>query len=109
MVDFANVVLLNPCTPTLTHSRLTSSRGPLPVSVALLVYLLTRVDPRKRYTVEQCLAHPYLDAYHDPEDEPAAKPLDADFFDFDMQKEAIGREELKRYLYEEIMTFNPSA
>jgi mitogen-activated protein kinase 1/3 len=56
------------------------------------------VDPKKRYTVEQCLTHPYLDAYHDPEDEPVAKPLDPDFFDFDLQKNDIGREELKQLL-----------
>jgi mitogen-activated protein kinase 1/3 len=53
------------------------------------------------------LAHPYLDAYHDPEDEPSAKPLPSDFFDFDLQKDAISRSELKKLLYEEIMTFNP--
>ena len=69
------------------------------------------VDPKKRYTVEQCLEHPYLDAYHDPEDEPTAKPLPADFFDFDMQgdirKEDLARrEELKRLMYEEIANFH---
>lgn len=56
------------------------------------------VDPRKRYTVEQCLTHPYLDAYHDPEDEPSAKPLSSEFFDFDLQKGEISREELKQLL-----------
>ena len=66
------------------------------------------VDPRKRFTVEECLAHPYLRAYHDPEDEPAAKPLSADFFEFDYQKEAVGREELKKLLYDEIMSFRPA-
>jgi mitogen-activated protein kinase 1/3 len=34
-------------------------------------------------TVEEALEHPYLEAYHDPEDEPVAPPLEADFFDFD--------------------------
>jgi mitogen-activated protein kinase 1/3 len=53
---------------------------------------------RKRFTVEECLTHPYLDAYHDPEDEPSAKPLDPDFFDFDMQEEAVDKDELKRLL-----------
>lgn len=68
---------------------------------------LTIVDPRKRYTAEQCLIHPYLNAYHDPEDEPSAKPLPPSFFEFDMVKDDISREELKRLLYEEIMGFNP--
>jgi len=53
------------------------------------------------------LAHPYLQSYHDPEDEPSAKPLNADFFDFDLQTEAVHKDELKRLLFEEIMTFNP--
>ncbi|OXG87353.1 extracellular signal-regulated kinase 1/2 [Cryptococcus neoformans D17-1] len=70
-------------------------------------FLVPIVDPRKRYTVEQCLAHPYLDAYHDPEDEPSAKPLPPSFFEFDMVKDDISREELKRLLHEEIMGFRP--
>lgn len=57
------------------------------------------VDPRKRITVEQCLSHPYLEAYHDPEDEPAAAPLDPSFFDFDNRQEAVTKEELKQLLY----------
>ncbi len=60
---------------------------------------LTAVDPSKRFTVEQCLTHPYLESYHDPEDEPSAKPLDPEFFDFDLQKDEISREELKRLLW----------
>jgi mitogen-activated protein kinase 1/3 len=62
---------------------------------------LTRpVDPRKRLTVEQCLSHPYLDAYHDPEDEPSCPPLDPSFFDFDDRGEddKLSRQELKRLL-----------
>ncbi|KAL7416540.1 mitogen-activated protein kinase [Mrakia frigida] len=62
-------------------------------------------DPKKRLTVEQALCHPYLEAYHDPDDEPVAPPLDADFFDFDLQKDDISREKLKELLYEEIMSF----
>ncbi|KIR99271.1 CMGC/MAPK protein kinase [Cryptococcus deuterogattii 2001/935-1] len=77
-----------------------------PLAIDFLSKTLT-FDPRKRYTVEQCLVHPYLDAYHDPEDEPSAKPLPPSFFEFDMVKDDISREELKRLLYEEIMGFNP--
>jgi mitogen-activated protein kinase 1/3 len=40
-------------------------------------------DPKKRVTVEDALAHPYLEAYHDPEDEPVAPPLEPEFFEFD--------------------------
>lgn len=32
---------------------------------------LLNFDPEARITVEQALEHPYLEAYHDPKDEPA--------------------------------------
>lgn len=63
------------------------------------------VDPKNRFTVEQCLSHPYLEAYHDPDDEPVAAPLVPGFFDFDLKKDDITREELKQLLYDEIMSF----
>jgi mitogen-activated protein kinase 1/3 len=56
------------------------------------------VSSKKRMTMEECLAHPYLEAYHDPEDEPGAAPLDPNFFEFDLQKDNITREELKKLL-----------
>jgi len=56
------------------------------------------VDPRNRFTVEQCLTHPYLEAYHDPEDESTAIPLDPNFFDFDMRKQPIDKDQLKMLL-----------
>ncbi|GAA6010734.1 hypothetical protein JCM11491_002921 [Sporobolomyces phaffii] len=64
-------------------------------------------DPTKRLTVEQCLEHPYVSAYHDPDDEPTAPPLPPSFFDFDFQKEAISRDQLKVLLFQEVMAFEP--
>jgi hypothetical protein len=32
---------------------------------------------------------------HDPEDEPVAPPLDPEFFEFDLHKDDISREQLK--------------
>ncbi|KAG8990632.1 MAP kinase Pmk1 [Tulasnella sp. JGI-2019a] len=78
-----------------------------PLAVDFLTKTLT-FDPKKRITVEQALAHPYLEAYHDPEDEPVAPPLDPDFFEFDLHKDDITREQLKELLYEEIVTFKPT-
>lgn len=63
-------------------------------------------DPKKRITVEQALEHPYLAAYHDPEDEPTCAILDPDYFAFDTYKDALSKEELKTLLYEEIISFN---
>ncbi|CAL1699346.1 unnamed protein product [Somion occarium] len=77
-----------------------------PLAVDFLTKSLT-FDPKKRITVEEALAHPYLEAYHDPDDEPCAPPLDPEFFEFDLHKDDISREQLKELLYEEIMSFRP--
>lgn len=82
-----------------------------PNASALAVDFLTKTltfDPKKRITVEDALCHPYLEAYHDPDDEPVAPPLDPDFFEFDLHKDDISREQLKQLLYDEIMTFTPA-
>ncbi|KAG8216682.1 mitogen activated protein kinase-like protein [Butyriboletus roseoflavus] len=78
-----------------------------PMAVDFLTKTLT-FDPKKRITVEEALAHPYLEAYHDPDDEPVAPPLDPEFFEFDLHKDDISREQLKELLYEEIMSFRPA-
>ncbi|KZS98227.1 mitogen-activated protein kinase [Sistotremastrum niveocremeum HHB9708] len=78
-----------------------------PLAVDFLTKTLT-FDPKKRLTVEEALAHPYLEAYHDPEDEPVAPPLDPEFFEFDLHKDDISREQLKQLLYDEILTFRPT-
>ena len=64
-------------------------------------------DPKKRLTVEEALAHPYLEAYHDPADEPTCPSIPPEFFDFDHHKDEISREELKKLLFDEIATFTP--
>ena len=69
-------------------------------------------SPRSRIEVGEALQHPYLQVgidraflyhshtirspqpYHDPLDEPVAKPLDPSFFDFDYG-ENLGKEQLK--------------
>ncbi|KAJ7906267.1 CMGC/MAPK protein kinase [Mycena leptocephala] len=53
-----------------------------PLAIDFLTKTLT-FDPKKRITCEDALAHPYLEAYHDPDDEPVAPPLDPEFFEFD--------------------------
>lgn len=41
-------------------------------------------NPHKRATVEECLAHPYLEELHDPSSEPLApKPFDWSVDDFE--------------------------
>jgi serine/threonine protein kinase len=69
-------------------------------------------DPKKRMTVDEALEHPYLAAYvssssltsmyryphppkHDPEDEPTVTPLSPDYFEFDMHKDDLSKDQLK--------------
>ena len=53
------------------------------INTRLIEFNLQTFDPKKRLTVDQALEHPYLAAYHDPEDEPAVAPLDPEYFEFD--------------------------
>lgn len=89
-IDFLKRTLTCKCLLMMSYpsiqNLIRSSLSPFPVS------------SKKRMTVEECLAHPYLEAYHDPEDEPGAAPLDPNFFEFDLQKDNITREELKKLL-----------
>lgn len=65
-----------------------------PQALDLLEKLLA-FNPAKRITVEDALRHPYLEPYHDPEDEPTAPPIPDEFFDFDRRKDDLSKEQLK--------------
>jgi mitogen-activated protein kinase 1/3 len=65
-------------------------------------------DPKKRLTVDEALEHPYLSAYHDPDDEPVVAPLSPSYFDFDLHKDDLTKDQLKELLYEEVLSFVPS-
>ncbi|GAA5844393.1 hypothetical protein JCM3766R1_006378 [Sporobolomyces carnicolor] len=75
-----------------------------PLAIDLLDKCLA-FNPKKRSTVEAALAHPYLDPYHDPDDEPVAPVLPPSFFAFDQQQ--LSREQLKTLIYEEITSPPP--
>lgn len=65
----------------------------------LLERLLT-FDPAARITVEEALAHPYLEAYHDVEDEPAHdKPFDFAFESLD------NIEDMKKMIAQEVLAY----
>ena len=61
-----------------------------------LLEKLLAFNPVKRITVGEALKHPYLEPYHDPEDEPTAEAIPEEFFDFDKNKDSLTKEELKR-------------
>ncbi|KAI0935139.1 hypothetical protein AcV7_004029 [Taiwanofungus camphoratus] len=76
-----------------------------PLAIDLMEKCLT-FSPKRRIEVEDALKHPYLAAYHDPQDEPTAEPLDPSFFDFD-NGDPLGKEDLKVLIYEEVTRPRP--
>uniref|UniRef100_A0A3B3VKA4 mitogen-activated protein kinase n=1 Tax=Poecilia latipinna TaxID=48699 RepID=A0A3B3VKA4_9TELE len=60
------------------------------------------LDPEKRLTANQGLAHPFLSEYHDPDSEPDSKPYDDSFESLELD---VG--EWKSLIHMEIMTFDP--
>ncbi|KAM9461978.1 mitogen-activated protein kinase 7 [Clarias gariepinus] len=72
-----------------------------PVALDLLNAML-RFDPRERISVVQALDHPYLAKYHDPDDEPVCVPA----FDFEFDRQPMGREQIKEAILAEIQDFH---
>ncbi|XP_054462817.1 mitogen-activated protein kinase 3 [Anoplopoma fimbria] len=66
----------------------------------LLGRMLT-FNPVKRISVEEALAHPYLEQYYDPSDEPVAEEP----FTFTMELDDLPKEKLKELIYEETARF----
>lgn len=75
--------------------------GVNPLGVDLLRRMLA-FDPRQRITAAEALRHPYLAAYHDPQDEPSGDPIGPGFFAFDHYKDVLTVKDLKKLLWNEI-------
>jgi mitogen-activated protein kinase 1/3 len=60
-------------------------------------------NPNERITVEEALAHPYLAALANLEDEPSANFQ----FDFSFEDEELHKSRLQQLIWEEVGTFRP--
>lgn len=72
-----------------------------PLALDLLSKLL-EFNQANRISVEDALDHPYLEAYHDPQDEPTAPELPSDFFDFETNCKDVTADQMRRLVFEEI-------
>lgn len=89
-----------PFKPKIPWTRLYPNANPQ--ALDLLERMLT-FNPHKRIKVEEALAHPYLEQYYDPEDEPVAKEP----FKFEMELDDLPKETLKQLIFEETGNFRP--
>ncbi|KAI3624012.1 mitogen-activated protein kinase [Malassezia furfur] len=63
------------------------------------------INPADRMTVDECLAHPFVAPYHDPEDEPSAPRLDPGLFYFDFQPPSTGSQVYRQDLWNDGQAF----
>jgi len=60
-------------------------------------------NPDKRYTAEECLAHPYFEGLHNPEEEPVSDKI----FDWSFDYFKPTKELLQTMVFEESLFFHP--
>jgi mitogen-activated protein kinase 1/3 len=72
-----------------------------PRALDLLEKMLT-FNPHKRITIEEALAHPYLEQYYDPNDEPVCEEP----FTSEMEFDELPKEQLKQLIWEEAENFH---
>ena len=72
-----------------------------PIALDLLEKMLT-FNPKKRYTVDQCISHPYFEGLHDPEQE----PITTSSFDWTFDAVKLTKENLQSMIYDESLYFH---
>lgn len=61
-------------------------------------------NPKHRISVQEALEHPFLADLHCPDDEPAAKMVEA--FDFDFEKYDLDKQQYKDLIYAEALLYH---
>jgi len=72
-----------------------------PIALDLLEKMLT-FNPKKRYTVDQCISHPYFEGFHDPENE----PIPTAKFDWSFDEVELTKENLQSMIYDESLHYH---
>ena len=72
-----------------------------PIALDLLEKMLT-FNPKKRYTVEQCISHPYFEGLHDPDQE----PIITSNFDWTFDAVELTKENLQSMIYDESLYYH---
>lgn len=72
-----------------------------------LITQMLKFDPSQRITVEQALEHPFLECWHDPNDEPTGDKVSQ--FDFDFELYNLKIDEYKELIYQEIQLYHSEA
>ena len=72
-----------------------------PIALDLLEKMLT-FNPKKRYTVEQCISHPYFEGLHDPDQE----PIITSAFDWTFDAVELTKENLQSMIYDESLYYH---
>lgn len=88
-----------PYKPKIAWTRLYPNADPK--ALDLLEKMLT-FNPHNRIKVEDALAHPYLEQYYDPADEPVAQTP----FTFETELDDEPKERLKQLIYQEMEEFS---
>jgi len=75
-----------------------------PSSCDLLKYMLA-FNPQKRFTVDDCLQHPFLVGLNEPEDDNMNIPQS--FHDFGWEKKNLCEADFRSLVYQEVLSFHP--
>ena len=73
-----------------------------PVALDLLGKMMA-FNPEKRYSIKQCLAHPYFEGLHNE----AAEPIAEEPFDWSWDNFKPTKEILQNMVYDEALAFHP--